>query len=217
MDLGPYFIPAGRIAGCATVLVPAAVIFSLYSARKSQLEAAVQMGGRLRIALLAHAAYFSVLPFLFEGGLDVAGVILDKFGISPGSVPPAPDNLFWQMSNLCGELFFVATVAYLAMANLNSVPRWTLLVPLSQVAYNLKNSLLWLVLYKYFSPTGTANIFMLADVLIIFPLALIYVAAYLDETGLKKGMFSSCRRAKNTTMPLRYHRVVPATRAMPRT
>jgi hypothetical protein len=185
----PYFIPAGRIAGCATVLLPASAIFALYSARKKQLEATVQIGGRLRFALIAHAAYFSALPFLFEGGLDVASAIMDKFGISPGSVPPAPNNLFWQMTNLSGELFFVATVAYLTMASLHAVPRWTLLVPLAQVVYNLKNSLLWLVLFKYFSPTGTANLFMLADFLFIFPVALIYVAAYLDETGSGKGMF----------------------------
>ena len=134
MDLGPYYIPAGRIAGCATVILPAAAIYALYSARKMQLEAPVAMEGRLRVALIAHAAYFSMLPFLFEGGLDVGSAVLDTIGISPGNVPPEPDNLFWQMSNLCGELFFVTAVAYLLMARLSSVPRWTLLVPLSQVA-----------------------------------------------------------------------------------
>ena len=133
MDLGPYFVPAGRIAGCATVFLPIAAIYALYKARKEVLETTVHMGGRLRIALLAHAAYFSMLPFMFEGGLDVAAVILDVFGISPGHVPPSPDNLFWQMTNLCGELFFVAAVVYLMMASLKTVPRWTLLVPLSQV------------------------------------------------------------------------------------
>jgi len=51
------------------------------------------------------------------------------------------------------------------------------------VTYNLKNSLLWLVLFKYFSPTGTANIFMLADFLFIFPVSFIYVTAFMDETG----------------------------------
>ena len=55
-----------------------------------------------------------------------------------------------------------------------------------QVTYNLKNSLLWLGLFKYFSPTGTANIFMLADFFFIAPVAFIYVTAFLDETG--KGM-----------------------------
>ena len=136
MELGPYFLPAGRVAGCATVLLPAAGIYALYSARTSkELETPVAMGGRLRVALLAHAVYFSTLPFLFEGGLDVAGAILDRFGISPGNIPPEPDNLFWQMTNLCGELFFVAAVAYFLMARLSSVPRWMLLVPLSQVRH----------------------------------------------------------------------------------
>lgn len=183
-ELGPYFLPAGRVAGCATVLLPLAGIYVLYSLRtSSQLEQPVAMGGRLRAALIAHAAYFSMLPFLFEGGLDVAGVILDKFGISPGNVPPEPDNLFWQMTNLCGELFFVTAVAYLLMARLASVPRWTLLVPLSQVAYNLKNHLGWLVLFRSFSPTRTPNLFMIADFLFIFPVALIYASAYLGDGG----------------------------------
>ena len=217
MDLGPYYIPAGRVAGCATIILPAAAIYALYSARKMQLEASVAMEGRLRVALIAHAAYFSMLPFLFEGGLDVGSAVLDTIGISPGNVPPDPDNLFWQMSNLCGELFFVAVVAYLLMARLSSVPRWTLLVPLSQVApartdrtqvggpashvtcsrrrhrsllsqvaYNLKNHLGWLVLFRYFSPTGTPNLFMLADFSFIFPVSLIYASAYLGEAG--KGM-----------------------------
>jgi len=183
MDLGPYYIPAGRIAGCATVILPAAAIYALYSARKMQLEAPVAMEGRLRVALIAHAAYFSMLPFLFEGGLDVGSAVLDTIGISPGNVPPDPDNLFWQMSNLCGELFFVAVVAYLLMARLSSVPRWTLLVPLSQVVYNLKNHLGWLVLFQYFSPTGTPNLYMLADFSFIFPVSLIYASAYLGEAG----------------------------------
>ena len=115
-------------------------------------------------ALLAHAAYFSVLPLMFESGLDAAGAVLDAVrpGLSPGAIPAAPDNLFWMMTHLAGELFFVATVAYLVMASLHTVPRWALLVPLAQVAYNLKNSLVWLVLYPYFSPTRTPNLFMIA-------------------------------------------------------
>lgn len=51
----------------------------------------------------------------------------------------------------------------------------------AQVAYNLKNHLFWLVLFPYFSPTGTANLFMVADFMFIFPVALIYAAAYLGN------------------------------------
>jgi len=179
--LGPYFVPAGRLVSAATVLIPAVAIYALYSARKSDLEASVAMGGPLCTALTAHAIYFSVLPFMFEGGLDVSAAILDKVGLSPGAIPAEADNLFWQMTNLTGELFFVATVAYLAMASLSSVPRWTLLVPLAQVSYNLKNSLVWLILYEYFSPTRTPNLFMAADFLFIFPCALVYASAFLGE------------------------------------
>ena len=53
----------------------------------------------------------------------------------------------------------------------------------TQVAYNLKNHLGWLVLFPYFSPTGTANLFMVADFLFIAPVALIYASAYLGDGG----------------------------------
>ena len=45
---GPYFIPAGRAAAAATILLPVAVIFVLVKARKTDLESTVTMGGRLR-------------------------------------------------------------------------------------------------------------------------------------------------------------------------
>ena len=89
---------------------------------------------QIRTALIVHAAYFSVFPMMFEGALDVTGAILDKLNLNSfGHIPEKPDNLFWLMSNLCGELFFVAVVAYVMMASLSAVPRWTLLVPLAQV------------------------------------------------------------------------------------
>ena len=56
----------------------------------------------------------------------------------------------------------------------------------TQVVYNLKNHLGWLVLFQYFSPTGTPNLYMLADFSFIFPVSLIYASAYLGEAG--KGM-----------------------------
>ena len=179
----PYFIPAGRAAAAATTLLPTLVIVVLVTARHIDLEDSVTMSGRLRTALIAHAAYFSVLPLMFESGLDFTGAVLDALrpGLSPGAIPATPDNLFWMMTLLAGELFFVATVAYLVMASLHAVPRWALLVPLAQVAYNIKNSLVWLVLFPYFSPTRTPNLFMLADFLFIFPCALVYLAAYLGK------------------------------------
>ena len=130
----PFYIPAGRAAAAATTLLPALVLIVLVRARKTDLESTVTMVGRLRTALIAHAAYFSLLPLMFESGLDVAGAILDAVrpGLSPGAIPAVPDNLFWQMTHLSGELFFVTTVAYLMMASLRTVPRWALLVPLAQ-------------------------------------------------------------------------------------
>ena len=135
----PFYIPAGRAAAAATTLLPALVLIVLVRARKTDLESTVTMAGRLRTALIAHAAYFSLLPLMFESGLDVAGAILDAVrpGLSPGAIPAVPDNLFWQMTHLSGELFFVTTVAYLMMANLRTVPRWALLVPLAQACWDV--------------------------------------------------------------------------------
>ena len=185
--------------------------------RKNDLESVVSMRGALRTALIVHAAYFSVFPMMFEGALDVTGAILDKLNLNSfGHIPEKPDNLFWLMSNLCGELFFVAVVAYVMMASLSAVPRWTLLVPLAQVgaahatlcphiassihgchrsrspivqvAYNLKNSLVWIVLYKFFSPTGTPILLMIADFMIIFPCAVTYTKAFLGKADAGSSM-----------------------------
>ena len=49
------------------------------------------------------------------------------------------------------------------------------------MAYNLKNSLVWLVFYKYFSPTRTPILYMAADFIVIFPCAVIYVLAFLGK------------------------------------
>lgn len=98
MDLGPYFVPAGRLVSAATVLLPTLAIYALYTARKgADLEDKVAVTPRLRVTLLAHAAYFSALPLMFEGGLDVAESIINQVGLSIGSVPDKPDNLFHQM------------------------------------------------------------------------------------------------------------------------
>ena len=129
LEGAPSSTPAGRAAAAATTLLPTAVIVVLVTARHIDLGDSVTMSGRLRTALIAHAAYFSVLPLMFESGLDFTGAVLDALrpGLSPGAIPAAPDNLFWMMTLLAGELFFVATVAYLVMASLHAVPRWALL------------------------------------------------------------------------------------------
>eukprot|EP00729_Bicosta_minor_P007527 gene7527-12657_t len=71
MDLGQYFVPAGRLVSAATVLLPTLAIYALYTARK---------GADLED----------------KGGLDVAESIINQVGLSIGSVPDKPDNLFHQ-------------------------------------------------------------------------------------------------------------------------
>jgi hypothetical protein len=95
-----------------------------------------------------------------------------------GSPPDKPDNLFWQMSCLSGEVFFVALTALGLMATQSSVPRWALLVPFAQVSYNLKNSLIWCVLYPYFSPVGEPIELMKTDAVLICGLAAVDLHHY---------------------------------------
>ena len=50
----------------------------------------------------------------------------------------SPDNLSWQSTHLPGV--FVTMLAYNLMALQNVVQRWTWLIPLFQMSYNLSNS-----------------------------------------------------------------------------
>lgn len=92
-----------------------------------------------------------------------------------GKIPPRPDNLFWMTTCLAGELFFVSAVAFFLMAYQTEVPRWTLILPLAQTAYNLKNDLLWVGFGTTFSPIGKRNTFMVLDWICIFSFFVVYV------------------------------------------
>ena len=82
-ELGPYFLPAGRLAGVLSVIAPAGVVYALYLARRgAALDAPIAVAPRLRSALLAHAAYFSICPFIFESGLDVADAVMNGVPIA---------------------------------------------------------------------------------------------------------------------------------------
>ena len=82
-ELGPYFLPAGRLAGVLSVIAPAGVVYALYLARRgAALDAPIAVAPRLRSALLAHAVYFSIIPFIFESGLDVADAVMNGVPIA---------------------------------------------------------------------------------------------------------------------------------------
>jgi hypothetical protein len=167
--MNSYWNPAGRLACAVSVLVPAALLVSLAVASRSTLGSMVKVTTPQRIALVIHALYFVYCVFIFEVLIDVGPMV------TTGAVPAQPDNLFWQMSCLSGEVFFVATAAFCLMATQAAVPRWALLVPLAQVFYNLKNSVIWCVLYEQFSPVGAPIELMKTDALCIALLTLVYL------------------------------------------
>jgi hypothetical protein len=142
------------------------------------LSASVEIGQMQFIALVIHGLYFLILPFSFE-------LMIEKlpFPGSPekyrfGKIPKKPDNLYWMMTNLSGELFFLGAVMLLLMASQESVPRWVLILPIAQCAYNMKNDLLWVGLGKKLSPIGKPMTFMLLDWLIIGTFFIIYITHF---------------------------------------
>lgn len=56
---------------------------------------------------------------------------------------------------------------------------WTLILPIAQCAYNMKNDLLWVGLGKKFSPIGKPMTFMILDWLLIGVCFTIYVLHFL--------------------------------------
>ena len=82
------------------------------------------------------------IHLLLSFGFELMVNKLPLLGIMPqhhfGDVPKYPDNLFWMMTCLSGELFFVSAITFLLMATQTEVARWVLLIPLEQYVYNIK-------------------------------------------------------------------------------
>ena len=183
--MASFWNPAGRLLCASTLLLPTAAIYSLYSSCRNEMDSMVTVTSAYKTALLIHAIYFISCVLSFE-------VMIDLFPMTMTGAPPAePDNLFWQMTCLSGEVFFVALVALFGMAFSKTVPRWSLLVPLAQVSYNLKNSLIWCVLYPIFSPVGEPIQLMMVDAVSILGLTTVYLHHYftapVGEKKKKKG------------------------------
>ena len=151
------------------------ILFCLNNNGHYALDTSVEIGNVQFIALIVHGLYFLMLPFGFE-------LMIEKlpFPGSPekyrfGKVPKRPDNLYWMMSNLSGELFFLGAVMLLLIASQTSVPRWTLILPIAQCAYNMKNDLLWVGFGKTLSPIRKPMLVMALDWLIIGICFIVYI------------------------------------------
>ncbi len=177
-----YRSTKGTVLTMLSLLIPFGVVafFILFCLNNENyaLSASVEIGSIQCIALIIHGLYFLILPFGFE-------LMLEKlpFPGSPekyrfGKIPKKPDNLYWMMTHLSGELFFLGAVMLLLMASQESVPRWVLILPIAQCAYNMKNDLLWVGFGKQLSPIRKPMSFMLLDWLIIGTFFTIYIVHF---------------------------------------
>lgn len=175
-----YRSAKGTAIAAISLLIPFGTVafFILYCLNNTEnyaLSSSVEIGKIQFIALIIHGLYFLILPFSFE-------LMIEKlpFPGSPekyrfGKIPKKPDNLYWMMTNLSGELFFLGAVMLLLMASQESVPRWVLILPIAQCAYNMKNDLLWVGLGKKLSPIRKPMSFMVLDWLVIGTFFIIYI------------------------------------------
>jgi len=180
MKLPAYRDKKGMAIIAASLLIPFGtvafiILYCLNIGGHYSLNAFVQIGTIQFYALVVQGLYFLVLPFSFElmiEKLPMPGVP-QKYRF--GKIPKKPDNLYWMMSNLSGELFFVMAVMLLLIASQESVPRWVLILPLAQCAYNMKNDLLWVGFGKSLSPEKRPITFMYLDWLVIGICFIIYI------------------------------------------
>lgn len=164
----------------ATLLIPigAVAFFVLYCKTvggEFSLNSSVEIGAVQRIALIVHGIYFMLLPFGFELMIEKLPFPGGPARFQFGKVPPRPDNLYWMMTCLSGELFFVGAVMFLLLASQAAVPRWALILPIAQCAYNMRNDLLWVGLGNVFSPIKKRIAIMMLDWVVIGTCFVIYI------------------------------------------
>ena len=180
VKLAAYRDAKSRAIIAASLLIPFGtvaffVLFCQGQGGEYALSASVKMGDAQRIALIVQGIYFIFLPFSFE-------LMIEKlpFPGCPskhrfGKVPSRPDNLYWMMSCLSAELFFVGATIFLLLASQTEVARWVLILPMAQCAYNLKNDLLWVGFGNIYSPIRKRMTIMTLDWVLIGACFVIYV------------------------------------------
>ena len=176
----PYRSAKGTAIAAISLLIPFGTVafFILYCLNNNEayaLSASVEIGNIQFYALIVHGLYFLILPFGFELMIEKLPFLGTPEKYRFGKIPKRPDNLYWMMTNLSGELFFLGAVMLLLMASQTSVPRWVLILPLAQCAYNMKNDLLWVGFGKSLSPIRKPMSVMALDWLIIGICFIIYI------------------------------------------
>ena len=145
---------------------------------KYDLSYPIEVNTLLLVALIIHGLYFVALPFQYELLIDsMPGPLFPKKW-SFGKVPDKPDNLFWQLTCLSAELFFIVSIILFLMATQDYVQRLLLFVPIAQCSYNIKHDITWGLLGNLCSPIYERMRFIALDVVIITPLFIIYIIVF---------------------------------------
>ncbi len=171
----------------ASLLIPfGTVAFFVWFCRarggEYALHASVKIGDVQRAALIVHGLYFIMLPFSFELMIEKLPFPGCPSRYRFGNVS-RPDNLYWMMTCLSAELFFVGAVTFLLLASQADVPRWVLILPIAQCAYNMRNDLLWVGFGTTFSPIGKRMTIMAIDWLVIGACFIIYIHHFFTATS----------------------------------
>ena len=136
----------------------------------------------MRKALHAHFWYFIACPIMIEVFLDA----VPGLNYIVGTMPPATTNGRHFLQCLAAENFFVTSVSLGFILNQSSVPRWALMTPFAQLAWNLKNHLSWF--FIPLAPEGRMP-FAFADMVLIWPITAVYVHTLFTtkKSSKKKG------------------------------
>ena len=176
-------IMAGRLQTFILLMFPYAGIAGLIQYCKKNKE--YSMNDQLvitplqRKALLVHFWYFIGIPIQMEIFQDLPGI---EYLVGQ---PPPPSNAHFMLTCLAAENFFVTSTALGMILLQSSAPRWALMAPFAQLAWNLKNHIAWFFLGNHFAPEGALP-FALLDILIIWPIVAVYAHHFVSAKKIEK-------------------------------
>ena len=182
----PYRSVKGRLIAGSSLLMPIGivmffVVFCLVGEDDGyKLESMVKVSVLYRVGLLLHGVYFAIHPFALEFLMDYGEKMLPE-KLQIGAIPERVDNLYWMMTSLSAELFFVTAVFLFLIASQSYVPRWALILPIAQCGYNLKNNLIWTVFGSNLSPINKRIDYAWIDFAYIAICFIIYVIHFFTE------------------------------------
>ncbi|CAJ1967430.1 unnamed protein product [Cylindrotheca closterium] len=175
-----------RLATLALISVPYVGIGALIRYYKKtdgiSLDDEMEITPLQRKAMWVHLGYFAMVPIMIEAFQDLPGL-----DVVIGSRSTEPSNISYMMICLASENFFVSCTCLGMLLTQTKVPRWAMMTPISQLAWNLKNHVAWYFMSGTFAPEGPL-LFALLDMAVIWPITAVYGYNFLyaDKKDLNK-------------------------------